>query len=319
MSISKGLDCPECHYRNLPGARVCKICGHQFYAARKRPSINRVLEVLIVAVFAAAALAFWYGGTSQTVVHEVGSPAAPAAPVASPPASPSPPPPVILVPLFSSPETTISMASSIPTLTAVPTASSPQPTPGPDTQLAGQIRYIFNTEGQGIRARGRCDDEDGAEGWPEGLIVVVEYTYPACAGWLLVRQINGGDASWVRTGYLSDSPPAAPPTPRPQPTRAPAPVLPSFIVIPTEPPATVTPEPTLAPPTATPEPEPTPEPPTAVPTPSAVLHTPVPMLPAGAQPQIATPTRPVPTVRCKNGQVVRDEGKKSCDGKGGIR
>ena len=75
-----------------------------------------------------------------------------------------------------------------------------------DTRLAGQTRYIANTDGLGIEVRTVCDDQAGSGGWPEGAQVTVVYARADCPEWLLVKR-SEEDGSWVRVAYLSETPP----------------------------------------------------------------------------------------------------------------
>jgi hypothetical protein len=100
-----------------------------------------------------------------------------------------------------------------PTASALATATSQAtapPTPAPDTRLAGQVRYIANTEGQGVKLRTACDDQAGSVGWPEGTSVTVVYARADCPDWLLVKR-SEDDGSWVRVAYLSEAAPTAVP------------------------------------------------------------------------------------------------------------
>ena len=101
----------------------------------------------------------------------------------------------------------------IETATPIPVAPSPPPAlPGPaaDTRLAGQTRYIANTEGIGVKIRSACDDQTGTGGWPEGARVTVEFARADCPDWMLVARADHG-LSWIRVDYLSDH--APPPVP----------------------------------------------------------------------------------------------------------
>lgn len=139
--------------------------------------------------------------------------------------------------------------------TSTPTATSTAtPTSTPHTGVLGlavQIRYIDYTGGLGIRVRFDCaDDSPGAGAWSEGTRVDVVDSRADCPGWLKVQR-SGGETSWVRTQYLSDTAPSMPPptatlTPTPLPTDTPTPP-PTDIPAPQ---ATATP--TEVPPTATP-------------------------------------------------------------------
>jgi len=127
---------------------------------------------------------------------------------------------------------------------AVPTQTAPTS----DTTLAGQVRYIANTDGIGVRLRTVCDDQTGSPGWPEGSGVTIDYARSDCPGWFSVKNPTSGVTSWVREGYLSATAPPAP-TPIPatlapaQPTSAPTPPptatpaqRPAAVVAPTPPP-----------------------------------------------------------------------------------
>ena len=100
-------------------------------------------------------------------------------------------------------------STAAPTPPPNPTAPSPPtPTPGPavDTRLAGQTRYVANTEGLGVKVRSACDDQTGMGGWPDGVPVTIEYARADCSDWLLVKRSNG-DRSWVRFAYLANAAP----------------------------------------------------------------------------------------------------------------
>ena len=132
------------------------------------------------------------------------------------------------------PESSMALPSPAPTAPPPPTATAiPSPTPRSVTRdgaLSGQTRYIANTEGLGIRVRTSCaDNAPGGGAWPESAQVTVDYAQSDCPGWFLVRRA-GNESSWVRSSYLSSSPPPTA-TPRPalasQPARpAPRPVPP---------------------------------------------------------------------------------------------
>jgi hypothetical protein len=148
---------------------------------------------------------------------------------------------------------------------AVPSPVASQPTPpGIDGSLAGQVRYISNTDGLGVKVRTTCDDQTGSGGWPEGSAVTVVYARADCPDWLLLKR-SEEDGSWVRVAYLSEVPPAAAPIAAVNPTQPPAPtattVPPSAtsIAAPKQPPTSTTAPPPAAvakptPPTATPRP-----------------------------------------------------------------
>ena len=92
-------------------------------------------------------------------------------------------------------------ASQTPPASGSPAAQdSADPTAVP--VLEPPIRYIGNTDGDGVRLRTACEDEARADGaWPEGTEVVIEErgTGP-CFTWSLVR--NDDTTSWVRNVYL---------------------------------------------------------------------------------------------------------------------
>src|SRR5690242_1212715 len=97
-------------------------------------------------------------------------------------ASPSPSP---LVPTAAA----LSVPSVAPTTTTpAPPASPTSAGPAIDTRLAGQTRYIANTEGIGVKARTTCDEQIGSTGWPEGAQVTVVYGRADCPEWLLVKR-----------------------------------------------------------------------------------------------------------------------------------
>lgn len=115
-----------------------------------------------------------------------------------------------------------------------PLAPPPSPTPLPirtptparptiDTSQAGQVRYIANTGGDGVRGRSACDDQSGSPGWPEGTAVTIVYARADCPGWFWVQR-SASDFSWIRAAYLSANPP---PTPTPLPPAASAPARPA--------------------------------------------------------------------------------------------
>jgi hypothetical protein len=149
-------------------------------------------------------------------------------------------------------------ALATPTVVAIAAGVSTKPTePQPDTTLAGQTRYIADTEGIGVKMRSSCDDQSGTTGWPEGTAVTIVYARSDCAEWLLVKR-SSDQGSWVRTAYLSESPPVvavlteAPAATLPPPTSAPT-ATPATPTLPTvAKPAPVTPTPGPPTPTARP-------------------------------------------------------------------
>jgi S1-C subfamily serine protease len=68
-------------------------------------------------------------------------------------------------------------------------------------------RFVANTGGSGVAVRSDCEDSARASGaLSEGQRVsVVRIGAGACGGWSYVD--TGGAVSWVRDGYLSESPP----------------------------------------------------------------------------------------------------------------
>jgi hypothetical protein len=96
--------------------------------------------------------------------------------------------------------------------------SSLTPRPNRDLSQTGQVRYIAQTDGIGVRLRTRCDDQSGTPGWPEGTRVTIEFTQAECPGWLYVQR-NDTERSWVRQTYLATTSPVTL-TPTAVPTRS---------------------------------------------------------------------------------------------------
>ncbi len=100
----------------------------------------------------------------------------------------------------------------VPDLPNLPRPSLPGLSPGEATPTAtpvpsdtGQLRYISNTDGAGVRVRDDCQDAaPGVGALAEGQsVAVVERGTASCGGWTLV---SGGDVrSWVRNEYLDAS------------------------------------------------------------------------------------------------------------------
>jgi hypothetical protein len=325
LQEAKGVTCPQCHYQNLPGRRQCRGCRHRLARSggQIRLTLNRLLEVAVVIVGMLLGFILIFGNVRESTPYREAPPTAPptsaiAFSIAA--VSPVPSSNVIQNPPTPIPPTITPLPPTMPPLspTPVPTATAiPR-----DTSLTGQMRYIANTESQGVRVRATCNDAGGEKGWNEGTVVVIEYGTAPCAGWLLVSA-NDERSSWVRVGFLSDDPPRTPPTPRPasralpeparvvQPTPfAVAPVVEEdaeIEAVPLAPTAAPTAAPLIVVPTLIQPPtlEPTPEPP------AAILPTPAPA------PTITSLPRGY--IYCNDGTAIRDQGRSPCNGHGGKR
>jgi curved DNA-binding protein CbpA len=98
------------------------------------------------------------------------------------------------------------------TYTAPPTLTpakilQPTATPDPiDRRDAGQVRYVANTDGMGVRMRSECSVDAQSLGvLPEGITVSIEYTRVNCDGWFMVRRLEMNEIGWVRADYLSST------------------------------------------------------------------------------------------------------------------
>ena len=148
--------------------------------------------------------------------------------------------------------------------------------PAAEAGPGGQLLFIGNTGGVGVRLREACtDDARGVGGWPEGTAVTVVEGIEDCPGWWLVRR-GEKETSWVRADYLaSNSQLAAPAAPQ---VVTPQPALPTVTSVPAA---------VLQPPTSQPRQQPTvasPTPPPPLPLPTATLA----LVPELSKPPTAT-------------------------------
>lgn len=191
----------------------------------KRWSMREVLPVACIVGVPCLAWLMW---------THLAAPGGSGSPATRPPnfvGSPQPPQSPMLVPtqVAVAPP---SQATAAPTRRNVaPTLVSAAAGPTVDRRLAGQVRYIANTEQQGVRKRSECIEESGVDGPPEGAAVTVDSARSDCPGWYWVR-LASGELAWVREVYLSASPPVSPTVTSPTPptattTRVPAPTRPS--------------------------------------------------------------------------------------------
>ena len=172
------------------GARTWRAARRPDRALRGglRARRTRVGIAVAATIFAIAAFPI------LSFVNSVGGRALSVDPVGAVSDATSPPPDVTVEPPAGTETATASPTGSA---TAIPTAL-----PVPDSP----IRYIGDTDGDGVGLRTACEDAARADGaWPEGTEVVIEERGTgACFSWSLVS--DGDTTSWVRNIYLVEQP-----------------------------------------------------------------------------------------------------------------